>query len=461
MHMKRSLSALLLTLFSATLLFGQNDELVRAIYNEALTSTVAYKQLHYICKNTTGRIAGSPAAMEAVEFTRQELLHSGADTVYLQPVMVPCWKRGSKETARVHSAKYGSIDLSVAALGRSIGTGDEGVSASVIEVKNFQELEELGKKKINGKIVLFNRPMDPTLINTFEAYGGAVDQRTRGAAEAGKYGAVAVIERSQTTGIDDFPHTGVMRYKEGVPEIPAVAVSTKGAEQLSDLLKKDPESTLTIKTGCITYPDVLSYNVIAELKGSECPEKIITVGGHLDSWDLGEGAHDDGVGCVEAMEVIRIFKLLDIRPKHTIRVVLFMDEEIAQSGGKAYALAASEKGEEHVFALESDEGCLTPEGFGFSPPPGTKEEIINHLLGLENVFTEYGLNSFVIGGGGVDISFLGEQGAILSSMQVDPQRYFDYHHSANDTFEQINLRELQFGSASITALIMLVDKILP
>jgi len=438
---------------------AQDAEIIKNIYNEALISTDAYEQLRYLCKNTRGRIAGSAAVAEAVEYTRQELLRSGADTVYLQEVMVPCWKRGTEEKASVHSPLYGTLELSVAALGLSDGTGPEGVSGRVVEVKSFEELEKLGRKKIAGKIVFFNRPMDPTLINTFAAYGGAVDQRTHGAAEAAKYDAIAVIERSQASGIDVFPHTGVMRYEEGLTRIPAVAVSTKSAEQLSGLIKKDPESILSIFTSCKLYPDVLSYNVIAEIKGSEFPDEIITVGAHLDAWDISEGAHDDGAGCVQAMELIRLYRKMGIEPRHTIRVVLFMDEEIAQRGGKAYAQAAKLKGEKHLFALESDEGGLVPEGFAFSIPESADRQVLDQLLSLADLFKPYGLYHFTEGGDGVDIRLLKEQGAILSSLQVNPQRYFDYHHSANDTFEQINPRELQLGAASIAALIFMVDKL--
>ncbi|MFZ5940046.1 MAG: M20/M25/M40 family metallo-hydrolase [Bacteroidota bacterium] len=457
--MRKIIKLLVLSIFTLGSIQAQDSLVIKAIYDDALTSTVAYEQLRYLCSSTKGRIAGSAAAAEAIEYTRQELILAGADTVYLQPVMVPNWKRGTRETARLHSGILGDLDLSVAALGLSIGTPPEGITARVIEVQNFAELEALGKKKISGKIVFFNRPMDPTLINTFEAYGGAVDQRTRGAAEAGKYGAVAVIERSQTTGIDDFPHTGVMRYADEVEKIPAVAVSTMDADQLSRWIAKDPEALLTITTACRLYPDVLSYNVIAELKGSLYPDRYITVGGHLDAWDIGEGAHDDGAGCVQAMDLIRIYRKLGLRPQNTIRVVLFMDEEIAQRGGRAYAEAAREKGERHLFALESDEGCLVPEGFGFTLPENADKELLDKFLSLKEIFRPFGLYSFTSGGGGVDIRQLGKQGAVLSSLQVNPQRYFDYHHSPNDTFDQINLRELQLGTAAIASLIWLVDKI--
>jgi len=461
MRFRTAITIIILFILQVELSAQSDSAVLRSIYNESLTSRIAYEQLRYLCKNTKGRIAGSAAAAEAVEYTRQELLRSGADTVYLQEVLVPAWKRGPQEEASVHSARMGHRKLSVAALGMSVGTGPEGVSGRIVEVKSFGELEQLGKKKISGRIVFFNRPMDPTLISTFQAYGGAVDQRTKGAAEAGRYGATAVIVRSQTTGIDNFPHTGVMRYNKDETQIPAVAVSTADAELLSRWLKEDPDCELNISTGCRIDPDVISYNVIAEIRGSEFPDRIITVGGHLDAWDISEGAHDDGAGCVQAMDLIRLYSELGLRPRHTIRVVLFMDEEIAQRGGRTYAEEALKKGEQHVFALESDEGCLVPEGFSFSLPENTDPVLLEKFIALEKHFKPYELTRFSEGGGGVDIGFLRDQGTILSSLQVNPQRYFDYHHSANDTFEQINLRELQLGTAAIASLIWLVDKTLP
>ncbi len=452
--MKKSIVFLFL-LFPVVLPAQDKDSLlIRNIFDEALTSRAAYENLRWLCKNTKGRIAGSPEAAAAVEFTRQVMLRMDLDSVYLQELMVKRWVRGDSEYARMSSSKFGSEDLAITALGTSVGTDDAGIVSHVIEVQNFEELALLGEKGVKGKIVFFNRPMDPTLINTFRGYGGAVNQRTNGAFEAAKYGAVAAIIRSATSAIDDYPHTGVMYYHEGTTKIPAVCVSTRGANLLSTWLKEDSDLNLHIISNCQNYPDVTSFNVIGEIRGSTYPDEIITIGGHLDAWDNGEGAHDDGAGCVQSIEVLRLFKELGIQPKRTVRAVMFMDEEIAQRGGKKYTEMASLNNEIHYVALESDRGGLLPRGFGI----GAKGKRLDDFLSLSTYFKPYGITEFTSGGGGVDIGPLREFGTVLISLVPDGQRYFDYHHSPNDTFEQVNIRELQMGSASIAALIYLIDK---
>jgi carboxypeptidase Q len=452
--MRKTIVLLLLGVSALLPAQEQDSMLIRRIFNEALTSREAYENLRWLCKNTKGRIAGTPEAAAAVEFTRQVMLDMGLDTVYIQELMVKRWVRGDVEFARVISSRLGSEDLSVTGLGTSVGTDERGILANVIEVRSFEELDKLGEKRIRGRIVFFNRPMDPTLINVFRAYGEAVDQRVNGASEAARYGASAVIVRSVTTAIDDNPHTGVMDYDEGIPRIPAVCVSTMGANLLSAWLKQDPELKLHLISNCRTYPDVMSYNVIGEIRGSTRPDEIITVGGHLDAWDIGEGAHDDGAGCIQSIEVLRLYKVLGIRPKRTVRAVMFMDEEIAQRGAEKYAELAKLNHEKHYVSLESDRGGFMPRGFGFS----TEDDRLEGLLGLEDYFKPYGITEFTRGGGGVDINPLKESGTVLISLVPDMQRYGDYHHSPIDTFEQVNIRELQFGSASIAVLIYLIDK---
>jgi carboxypeptidase Q len=447
---------LIVFLFLSVGLNAQNQDsiLVGRIFDEALSSRIAYENLRYLCKNTKGRISGTPQAQAAVEFTRHVMSDMGLDTVFLQELMVKRWVRGDRETAEVISQKSGNHELTISALGTSVGTGDKGIISKVVEVKTYEDLEKLGEENVSGKIVFFNRPMDPTSYNTFHAYGEAAYQRVGGASEAAKYGARGVIVRSLTTSIDDYPHTGVMYYKKGVPEIPAVCVSTMDADLLSGLLKEDPDLQLRIVSNCRNMDEVQSYNVVGELRGSDYPDQIITVGGHLDAWDTGEGAHDDGIGCVQAIEVLRLFKILDIHPKRTIRAVMFMDEEIAQRGGLKYAELADLNKEKHYAAVESDGGGLTPYGFGFS----TNDERFEKLAALQKFFEPYGFYRFLRGGGGVDIGPLQRFGTLMISPECDMQRYFDYHHSPNDTFEQVNIRELQLGSAGIAALVYLIDK---
>ncbi len=443
----------ILLILGISLLNGQETEkIIKSIFDAALTDQTAYKHLEYLCKNTKGRLPGSAAVAEAVEYTRQALIKAGADSVWLQKVPVPHWERGHEE-CRAISSVLGIADLTISALGFSVGTTTDGLLAEVIEVKDFNELKNLGRQKIEGKIVFFNRAADNTLINTFAAYGGAVNQRIQGASEASKYGAIAVIVRSATNALHDFPHTGVTRYADDVTKIPAVAVSTVDAELLSRWLKKDPSTRISLISTCMNYPDTWSYNVIGEIKGSVRPNEFITAGGHLDAWDISEGAHDDAGGCVQAIEMIRLYKSLNIRPKRTIRAVMFMNEEMSGTGGRTYAAEASAKGEIHYAALESDRGVMSPRGFGFE----AEGERLEKLQSLSKWFQPYNIRDFDKGGGGSDISPLRTMGTLLIGNIPDIQRYFYYHHSANDTFDKVNIRELQMGSAANASLIYLID----
>jgi len=434
-------------------LSGQDPaRVLTAVFDEALTDQTAYKHLEYLTKKAKGRLNGSPEAVLAVQYTRQALIDAGADTVWLQKVPVPHWERG-EEMCKIGTSLYGDEYLSISALGLSAGTTEHGVKSKVIEVHNFEELVALGMDSIEGKIVFFNRPADNRLINSFSGYGGAVNQRTQGASEASKLGAVAVIVRSATQSLDDFPHTGVTRYEDGVIKIPAVAVSTLDADLLSKRLKSDPELTIHLVSTCKTYPDTWSFNVIGEIRGTEKPGEFIPVGGHLDGWDIAEVAHDDAGGCVQAIEMIRIYRKLGIKPKRSVRAVMFMNEEMTGTGGRVYAEEAKKHGEVHYAALESDRGVMSPRGFGFDAE-GTKLE---KLQSLASWFLPYNIRDFDRGGGGSDIAPLKAQGALQIGFMPDTQRYFSYHHSANDTFEQVNFRELQLGSAAIASLIYLID----
>jgi carboxypeptidase Q len=452
--MKKIATLLILIGCSIAMNAQESEKTVRAFFDEALTDRTAFKNLETLCKNYKGRITGSEQAEAAVEFTFQFMKEMNLDRIEKQPVQVPCWVRGEKEIAYIQSGKKVKKEVPVTALGMSVGTGTKGLTAKVVEVQSFEDLEELGRKNIEGKIVFYNRPMDPTLLNTFAAYSGAANQRTQGAVEAGKYGAVGVVVRSLTTAQHDYPHTGVLMYVNSIPKIPAVAISTNGADLLSASLKSDSDLKFYFRTTCETKPEVTSHNVIGEIKGSVYPEQIITIGGHLDAWETGEGAHDDGAGCMQSIEVLRIFQKLGIKPKRTIRAVMFMDEEVAQRGGKEYARQAGLNNENHYFALEADRGAYMPKGFGVS----ASEERLEKILALKKYFEPYGITDFVKGGGGVDIAPLAQFGTPLSSFIPEMQRYFDVHHSGYDTFEQVHFREFQMGSAAIASFIYLIDR---
>jgi hypothetical protein len=449
---QRIAAALILVLFSAITKAQEPEKILTSVFNEALTDQTAYKNLEFLCKKAGGRLAGSPASEKAIEFTRQALIKAGADTVWLQKVPVQHWERGL-EKCTVSSPVKGKKDLKIAALGLSSGTSDKGLTSKVIEVHDFEELKSLGTAGIGGKIVFFNRPFDNTYINTFSGYGAAVNQRSSGASVASAYGAIAVIVRSVTPSLDNFPHTGVTHYADSVKQIPAVAVSTLDAEVLSQWLKADPSLTVHLVSTCRNLPDTWSYNVIGEIYGSANPDEYITVGGHLDAWDIAEGAHDDGGGCVQAIEMIRLYKKLGIKPKRSVRAVMFMNEEMGSSGGKTYAEEAKRKGEVHYAALESDRGVMSPRGFAFD----ADSVRLGKLQSLAAWFVPFNIRDFDRGGGGSDIGPLKAIGALQIGYIPDSQRYFSYHHSANDTFDKVNIRELQMGSAAIASLIYLID----
>jgi len=441
----------LIVILCSTIARSQENQ-IKKIFDEALTNGKSYEMLEFLSNNIGGRLSGSPQAAAAVEYTRQKMIEFGFDTVFLQPVMVPHWIRGETEIGRIISKTVGSIDVNICALGNSIGTGNGGVSSGIIEVQNFEELEEMGIEKIEGNIIFFNRPMDPTLIQTFSAYGGAVNQRGEGASEAAKYGAIGVVVRSMTLSQDDIPHTGSMNYSEGIAKIPAIAISTNDANLLSTILKTNKETQFYFETHSEMLPDILSYNVVGEIYGSRFPDEYIIVGGHLDSWDLGDGSHDDGAGCVQSIEVLRLFKQLGIIPQHTLRAVMFMNEENGLRGGRKYAELAELNNETHIAAIESDRGGFTPKGFTIGG--GGSYEKISSWAPL---FAAYGINEFIKGGGGADIGPLRAQGTTLIGLYPDSQRYFDYHHAASDTFDKVNKRELELGAAAMTALVYLID----
>ncbi|MCG3121220.1 MAG: hypothetical protein ALAOOOJD_04220 [bacterium] len=422
-------------------------DVAQQIVRTALTEGQAYRLLAELTA-LGPRLSGSPQAAAAVEWSRQTMQQLGFDNVHLQEVLVPHWVRGPiEEAAIINSTMLGTVPLAVCALGGSIATPEMGVVAEVLEVKSFEELAKLGKRAA-GKIIFFNRPMDAGKINTFAAYGGAVDQRGSGAIEAAKVGGVAVVVRSMTTRLDDVPHTGGTQYQEGVPKIPAAAISTKGANLLSQLLAQESGVRVRLKLTCQTLPDAPSANVLGEITGSEKPEEIIVVGGHLDSWDKGTGAHDDGAGCVQSLEALRLLQALHLKPKRTIRAVMFINEENGLRGGIEYARRAAEASAKHIAALEADRGGFAPRGFSVD----TDSVKFSRLASWAYLFEEIGADNIFRGGSGADISVIVRQGVPGIGLVPESQRYFDFHHSANDTLAGVNERELNLGAAALAIL---------
>jgi len=433
-------------------------DFIKKIYEQSLSDGRCYPWLTSLTKGVGNRLSGSTGAEKAVTWSKTTLDTLGLDSVWLQPVMVPHWERGNPEKVVVIKSKqFGTFDLHALALGGSIATPKKGIQGEVVEIKSWEQLKNMGESGIKGKIVFLNRPMDATRIRAFEAYGGAVDQRVVGASRAAQYGAVGVLVRSMGLRLDDYPHTGAMRYDSAFPKIPAVAISTNDAEKLSKLLKEEGSAKVSMRLNCRELPDVLSYNVIGEIRGSEKPTNVILVGGHLDSWDVGEGAHDDGAGCVQSMDVIRHLKRMGYRPRHTIRCVLFMNEENGLRGGRQYAAEAKRKGEFHLCSIETDAGGFTPRGFSFDGDEAVFGKFYEKIVKLQPLLEPYNLK-FSKGGSGADIGPLKSEKGLLSGFQPDSQRYFDYHHTAADVLEVVNKRELELGAASLTALIYLLDK---
>jgi len=431
--------------------FSQNQDsvFIKTIFDNVLTSRVAYQNLEILTKIAPGRLVGSDESIVAQKFLEKYFKDLGVDTVYLQEFKTHSW---ACDSSSVSILKDSEIPLRCDALGTSVSTPISGIIAEVIEVQGLADIEKLGTEKIAGKIVFFNRPMKDIFINTFAAYGDAVDQRAHGPAEAAKFGAAGAIVRSVTTSLDDFPHTGSSRFPDS--RIPALAISTLAANLLSMELKENPKTKIRIFVQARDLPEITTYNLVAEIRGKVKPEEAIVVGGHIDSWFNSPGAHDDGAGCVMSCDVLRIFKELNIQNNRTIRAVMFMDEEMFQSGGKAYADFAAQNGQKIYLALEADEGAFTPEGFTVD----ASESIVKKLNEFKPLLEPYGIGYIKKGGGGVDIYPLKKSGVPLVAYVTDPQRYFDLHHSANDTFDKINYRELNLGSGCITTLIYLIDK---
>ena len=448
----RILAVLALVGFSAaSQVDADKAAVIKSIYTEALGEQQGYEWLRYMCEVIGPRPSGSEAANEAARWAKVAMLQAGADTAWLQEVEVPKWYRGP-EWSKAYAGGE-PISLPTTALGGSVPTPKEGVRAEVVEVGSFEELEALGRAGVEGKIVFYNTYMDHSLISTFNAYGGAVKYRWAGAMEAGKFGAVATVLRSVTLLRDDLPHTGAMSYGDSEVKIPSAAISWQAADMLDHLLGKGQKVELELFLDCGVQGTATNYNVIADFKGTDKADEIMLVGGHIDSWDLGQGAQDDGAGCAHAMQVPSLLKEVGYEHHRTIRVVLWANEEFGLDGAKEYANWARMNNVHHWVALESDGGAGVPRGFGV----GASDECVEKVQALKPYFVPYGLHEFAKGGGGADLSPLRGYDKVFIGFRPDSQRYFDFHHSARDRIDAIHPRSLEMGSASIAALFYLLD----
>lgn len=450
--MKKLLGTSLLLLSLAV--FGQVKEdsiQFSKISTEILNNGKGYTELRDLTKNIGHRLSGSEAYEKSVKWAEQKLKDAGADKVWLQEVMIPVWERG-KESLQIKASNGTWKSLKMLSLGNSEGTDGKDISGEIIMVKSMEEYEKLPAEKVKDKIIFFNYPFSQSFVETFRGYGDAAKYRTTAASLTAKKGGKFAIIRSLSSAFDDVPHTGAMRYEDKVNKIPAVAIGNTTADELENLLKSQ-KITAKLNSNCGMKGEKLSHSVIGEITGKK-DKSVIVVGGHLDSWDVGEGAHDDGAGIVQSIEVLRTFKKLGIKNNHTIRVVCFANEENGVKGGIQYGKTAKENNEKHIFALESDAGGFTPRGIALEMDD-TKR---NQIKGWSALFFPYGVYNFEGKYSGTDIYPLHDMGVPTAELVPDSQRYFDIHHTEEDTFEKVNRRELLLGAVAMTQIIYMIDK---
>lgn len=451
--MKRALQ---LTLLSLTILsMNVNAEEVsteagaRKLIDFELQHSQAWDHVAHLADEIGARPSGSENAAEAVRWAKEKLESWGLDEVRLEPVTVPRWVRG-EEWGRLLSHRDQPIVLT--ALGGSVATPVEGIEAEVVEVTSLDQIDELGES-VRGKIVLYNVPMDMELVESgksFDAYSKAVPARGAGADRASKYGAVASLVRSVGSDSLRTPHTGALRYKDEVPRIPAAAVTTEDADLIHRLLERGQQVTMRLVLTPRSMPEVESYNVVADWKGRETPEEIVVIGGHIDSWDLGTGAIDNGAGVAGTMEAMRAMAELGLRPRRTVRLVLFMNEEMGLSGAKQYFADHESEMDRHFATLESDSGATEPVGFRTTLSAERMEE-------LDSIFeplAELGAQKFEAGGkyAGADTSPMSGAGVPGFGLIPNPRYYFDYHHTPADTLDKIDPDELRRNAAAVAAM---------
>ena len=405
------------------------------IIGAALVSNRAWDRLAHLTDHIGHRLSGSRNLERAIEWALAEMKRDGLDNVRGEKVMVPHWVRG-EESLELTAPR--PMKLAMLGLGNSVGTPADGITAEAVVVRNFAELDALGER-VRGKIVVYNVP--------FTNYGATVQYRGSGASRAARYGAAAALVRSITPVSLQSPHTGALNYDQRQPKIPSAAISIEAAEMLQRLHDRGDRPTLRLKMEAKFLPDAESANVVAELRGSEKPDEVVVLAGHFDSWDVGQGAHDDGGGCIIAWEAVRLLKELGLRPRRTIRVVLYTNEENGLRGGNAYRDAHRAELAKHIFAIESDSGTYRPEGLGLaaSAPP----QVRSNLLEIAKLLSGIGADGIASSGGGADIGPIMREGVLGASLDVDGSHYFDIHHTASDTLDKINPRDLQLCVATM------------
>ncbi len=407
------------------------------ILEAGLEDTFAAEWLEVLCDSIGPRLTGSVEMDAAADYAVKTMREAGFDSVWTEPVMVPHWVRGS-EWVRMTAPVSG--ELTMTGLGRSVGTPPEGIEAEVLVVSGLEELERRASEA-KGKIVLFNPD--------WEGYGSVVKYRVGGASMAARHGAVAALVRSATDVSLATPHTGVMRYEDDVPKIPTAAITVEDAARCDRLARRGVTVRVRLMMEAQNLEDREQVNVIGQLRGRELPDEIVVIGAHLDSWDVGAGAHDDGAGCAITLAAARLLKTLELRPRRTIRVVLFVGEEQGGFGADAYLEAHRDELGRHVAALESDSGCFAPDGFSVRGDAS----IIDRIAAMAAPLSAIGADHVREGWAGVDIGPIVKEGVPGIGHRVKGEHYFDYHHSPADTFDKIDPTELAQNVAGVAALV--------
>ena len=410
------------------------------IISKSLTDSTAYNRLGYMCDTFGPRLSGSKNLENAINWILKEMNNDGFENVRGEKVAVPTWIRGKESATLLSPFKK---ELSMLGLGGSIATPRGGLKAEVIVVNNWDELESRSNE-VPGKIVLFNA--------TFTSYGETVAYRYSGASAAAKHGAVASLIRSIGPWSMNTPHTGVMAYDDDVQKIPHAALTMEDAMMLSRIHDRGDKIIVKLDMNARMVADRWSHNVLGEIKGSIYPDEVVVVGGHIDSWDVGQGAQDDGGGCIASWEAVRLIQELGLKPKRTIRCVLWTNEENGGQGNKGYRDMHMDEMDKHVLAIESDGGVFSPKGFGFSGNDSARK-IVEEIHAL---MKPIGANTISEGGRAADVAPLNDEGVPVMSLKVDGSKYFWYHHTNADTFDKVDFNEFNRCVAAIAIMAYVV-----
>ncbi len=436
MRMHLFLLAIVVAMACGCKSLNQPQSLSEQLIQAATNTDFAYKRLAQLCDKFGPRFSGTTNLEAAIDWILGEMKKDGLENVHGEEVMVPHWVRG-KESAELIEPRHRVLPM--LGLGGSIATPPEGITAEVLVVKSFDDLHQHAEQA-RGKIILFNEP--------FKTYDQTVQIRRRGAIEASQAGAVASLIRSVTPSSLQTPHTGGMAYSNSVPKIPHAAITVEDAEMMQRMQERGERIVVHLQMSADTLPDAPSRNVIAERRGREKPDEIVIVSGHIDSWDVGQGAMDDGGGCLAAWEAVRLMKNLGLRPRRTVRVILWVNEENGLAGAHAYEKRHKDELSKHILAIESDQGAFKPTGFAFTGHTNafaTVKKIGKPLRAI-------GLNNFQGGADEADVSELVPDGVPIMDLLVNGEKYFWYHHTQADTLDKLNARDVSECAAALAVI---------